>query len=237
VVVDELVTGVAELELDKATFELTEDEALAWLVETWGISAEVAERTTGETVLERLWDITNPEVDAVNALDREIPVFVNEAWLLGAARDIVLDDAEAASAWLMLGTLEDGTRLRLLLLLSATGLLIIELLLGDIDTVTADDIELELDIMLGDATTMGEVTASCEEATTALLVEGDTISIVLLPRVPIALEAIADWEVTLEMIDIVDEELCGFADDKDVLLATPTGITPTLTPPALTLTT
>jgi hypothetical protein len=34
VVVDELVTGAAELELDKATFELIGDEVLVWLVET-----------------------------------------------------------------------------------------------------------------------------------------------------------------------------------------------------------
>jgi hypothetical protein len=229
------VTGVAEFELDKATFELIEDEALAWLVETWGIPAEVAEMTPGELVLDRLWEIGNPDVDAVNALDTETLVLANGAWLLSTARDIVLDDAEAASVGLVPGALKDD-KSRLLLLLIATGLLITELLLGEIDIATADDSVLELGGMLGDATTIEEVTASCEEAATVLIVEGDTTSVVLLPELSVVLEGIPGWE-TLDWMESAAEELCGFADDKDVWLATPTGITPTLTPPALTLTT
>jgi hypothetical protein len=236
VVVDELVTGAAELELDKATFELIGDEVLVWLVETWGIPAGVAGMTTGETVLERLWETSNPDIDAVNALDTETPVLVNGAWLLNAARDIVLEDAEPASAKLVLGTLRDDT-IRLILLLSATGLLTAELLLSGIDIATADDSVLELGSMLGDVMSIEDVTASGEEEATLLIVEGDTISIVLLPNVLIVLGAIAGWEVTLETIEIAVEELCESADDKDVWLAPLTGITPTLMPPALTLTT
>jgi hypothetical protein len=236
VVVDELVTGGAELELDKATFELIGDEVLVWLVEIWGIPAGVAGMTTGETVLERLWETSNPDVDAVNALDTETPVLVNGAWLLSAARDIVLEDAEAASAKLVLGTLRDDT-IGLLLLLSATGLLTAELLLSGIDIATTDDSVLELGSMLGDVMSIEEVTASGEEEATLLIVEGDTVSIVLLPNVLIVLGAIAGWEVMLETIEIAVEELCKSADDKDVWLAPLTGITPTLMPPALTLTT
>jgi hypothetical protein len=146
--------------------------------------------TTGETVLERLWETSNPDVDAVNALDTETPVLVNGAWLLSAARDIVLEDAEAASAKLVLGTLRDDT-IRLILLLSATGLLTAELLLSGIDIATADDSVLELGSMLGGVMSIEEVTASGEEEATFLIVEGDTISIVLLPNVLIVLGAIA----------------------------------------------
>jgi hypothetical protein len=146
--------------------------------------------TTEETVLERLWETSNPDVDAVNALDTETPVLVNGAWLLSAARDIVLEDAEAASAKLVLGTLRDDT-IRLILLLSATGLLTAELLLSGIDIATADDTVLELGSMLGDVISIEEVTASGEEEATFLIVEGDTISIVLLPNVLIVLGAIA----------------------------------------------
>jgi hypothetical protein len=146
--------------------------------------------TTGETVLERLWETSNPDIDAVNALDTETPVLVNGAWLLNAARDIVLEDAEPASAKLVLGTLRDDT-IRLILLLSATGLLTAELLLSGIDIATADDTVLELGSMLGDVISIEEVTASGEEEATFLIVEGDTISIVLLPNVLIVLGAIA----------------------------------------------
>jgi hypothetical protein len=146
--------------------------------------------TTGETVLERLWETSNPDVDAVNALDTETPVLVNGAWLLSAARDIVLEDAEAASAKLVLGTLRDDT-IGLLLLLSATGLLTAELLLSGIDIATTDDSVLELGSMLGDVMSIEEVTASGEEEATLLIVEGDTVSIVLLPNVLIVLGAIA----------------------------------------------
>jgi hypothetical protein len=145
--------------------------------------------TPGELVLDRLWEIGNPDVDAVNALDTETLVLANGAWLLSAARDIVLDDAEAASVGLVPGALKDD-KSRLLLLLIATGLLITELLLGEIDIATADDSVLELGGMLGDATTIEEVTASCEEAATVLIVEGDTTSVVLLPELSVVLEGI-----------------------------------------------
>jgi hypothetical protein len=90
----------------------------------------------------------------------------------------------------VLGTLRDDT-IRLILLLSATGLLTAELLLSGIDIATADDSVLELGSMLGGVMSIEEVTASGEEEATFLIVEGDTISIVLLPNVLIVLGAIA----------------------------------------------
>ena len=117
-------------------------------------------------------------------------MLVNDAWLVDAAREVALDDAEAASARVVPGTLTDDTLI--LLLLGASEVPVTELLLSETGTVTADEIVLELERTLDDAIPTDEETASCEEGTTALTVGRGTVSAVLLLEAPNVLDAIAD---------------------------------------------
>ena len=117
-------------------------------------------------------------------------MLVNDAWLVDAAREVALDDAEAASARVVPGTLTDDT-LRLLLL-GVSEVAATELLLSETGTVTADDIVLELGRTIDDVTPTDEETASCEEGTMTLTVETGTIFIMLLLEAPAVLEATAD---------------------------------------------
>jgi hypothetical protein len=226
---DELKIDVTELELGRTTLELIGDEVLAWLDEAWGALTEDTGRIAGEAVLEELWDADGPGTAT------EIPMLVNDAWLIDAAREVTLDDAEAASTRVVPGTLTDDT-LRLLLL-GASEVPVTELLDSETGTVTADEIVLELDRMLDDAIPTDEETASCEEGTMALTVGRGTVSAVLLLEAPNVLDAIADWERPLEMTGSVAEELWGLADENSVWLVLSTGMTPILVLPALTLTT
>lgn len=117
-------------------------------------------------------------------------MLVNDAWLVDTARETTLDDAEAASARVVPGTLNDDT-LRLLLL-GASDVPATELLLSETGTITADEIVLELGRMLDDAIPTDEETASCEEGTMALTVGRGTVSAVLLLEAPSVLEATTD---------------------------------------------
>jgi hypothetical protein len=274
-VVDELVTGVAELRLDWATLELLEDailaidvaaleldwatlelvaeEVLAWLVEIWGVLTEDTGMTTGGSKLEELWEVDNPGVvvEAVKALDTEIPTLVNGAWLVEEARDMMLDDAEIGSPRLILGTFDDdadalrllmlGTfdddAIRLLLLPDVTGITTTELLLNDVGKLTADDVVLELGRILDGVTSSWEEIAGCEEITVTLTVGEDMISAVMLLEALTVLEATAGWEGALEVMDSAAEGFCELADDKDVWLVPLTGMTPTLILPTPMLTT